>query len=138
MIRKANNADIEIINEIGKEVFANFIKTYDVASYVNDERYTVLVYEDEEHQIDGFLINYNNIDYNELEMIIVRKQVQRKGIATKLITSLEETKKDILLEVATKNEKAVNLYRKLGFDIIRQRSNYYLNDDAYIMKKVIK
>ena len=43
----------------------------------------------------------------------------------------EET---IMLEVSTDNRPAINLYKKVGFQIINVRKNYYENKDAYVMK----
>ena len=42
----------------------------------------------------------------------------------------------ILLEVAENNIKAINLYKKYGFEIISRRKKYYKEFDALIMKKV--
>jgi len=84
---------------------------------------------------------YKNIDYFELEAIVVNINFRKKGIASRLINFFEEkyTKKgdSILLEVAVNNEAAVSLYKKIGFEIINIRKKYYDKIDAYVMKKVI-
>lgn len=64
----------------------------------------------------------------------------KKGYASKLLSKLIENMKNQLLylEVNTKNEKAINLYKKFGLEIIRTRENYYGNgQDAYIMQREI-
>ena len=42
----------------------------------------------------------------------------------------------IILEVASNNEPAINLYKKCGFKIINIRKKYYKNIDALVMEKV--
>ena len=87
------------------------------------------------------MIVYKNIDYYELETIVVNPQYRNKKIATKLLEYFINycTKKEdiILLEVAVNNDNAIRLYEKFNFEIINNRRKYYGNVDAYVMKKVI-
>ena len=48
--------------------------------------------------------------------------------------------KKAFLEVRCSSVSAVNLYLKLGFDIVEKRKNYYLNpkEDALVMVKTLK
>lgn len=81
----------------------------------------------------------NLYDMN-LQKIAVLEDYRNCGVATKLFNfSLQ--KKDILdkdkyfLEVNVNNAPAINLYKKLGFEIISTRKNYYKNGDAcYVMQ----
>ena len=41
----------------------------------------------------------------------------------------------IILEVNTENEAAINLYKKFNFRIIHTRKKYYQTGDAYIMER---
>ena len=140
MIRKAEYKDITILNRLGLQLNENFCSTYNLDSYLSNDNYFILVYED--ISIYGFLIVYKNIDYYELEFIVVDYLHRKKGIASMLInhfidnyTNLNDV---ILLEVATRNASAVALYNKFNFEVISIRKAYYKNDDAYVMKKVIK
>lgn len=139
MIRKATEKDIVEIIKLGSILNTNFSKTYDISQYLKDEKYIILLNEDD--VINGFIIVYKNIDYFELEAIVVNINFRKKGIASRLINFFEEkyTKKgdSILLEVAVNNEAAVSLYKKIGFEIINIRKKYYDQIDAYVMKKVI-
>jgi len=139
MIRKASEKDIVEIIKLGSILNTNFSKTYDISQYLKDEKYIILLHEDD--VINGFIIVYKNIDYFELEAIVVNINFRKKGIASRLINFFEEkyTKKgdSILLEVAVNNEAAVSLYKKIGFEIINIRKKYYDKIDAYVMKKVI-
>lgn len=139
MIRKATEKDIVEIIKLGSILNTNFSKTYDISQYLKDEKYIILLNEDD--GINAFIIVFKNIDYFELEAIVVNIDFRKKGIASRLINFFEEkyTKKgdSILLEVAVNNEAAVSLYKKIGFEIINIRKKYYDQIDAYVMKKVI-
>lgn len=140
MIRVANKKDIIDIYNIGNQYKNNFQKTFNIENYLMNNNYIILVNVLE--KVNAFIIVYKNIDFFELEMIIVDKEFREKGIASKLIEHFfsNYTKKDqiILLEVATDNLKAIRLYEKYGFEIINTRKKYYEGKiDAYVMKKVI-
>jgi len=139
MIRIANINDIDYINKLGKVFNSNFKNTYNIVEYLKNPNYIILVNEDE--CINAFIIVYKNIDYYELEAIIVDNNSRNKGIASNLINYLINCylKKcdSILLEVAVNNDAAINLYKKFSFKIIHIRKHYYNGIDAYVMKKVI-
>lgn len=136
MIRVAVLDDIKYINDLGMIYYPNFTNIYNLVDYINNPNYIVLVSIFE--NINGFLIAYKNIDYIELLFIIVDNNNRRSGIGTSLLNRLIEiTNKDILLEVDNQNIKAINLYKKLNFQVINIRKKYYSNgNDAFIMKLV--
>ncbi len=138
MIRKATKNDIKSINKLGILVNSNFINTYNIEDYFNNPSYIILVNEDE--LINGLLIIYNNIDYYELEIIVVSKEDRKKGIASKMLNYFLDNydNKDFLLEVDVNNKDAINLYIKFGFCVINTRKKYYNGNDAYVMKRVVK
>ena len=139
MIRTAKEKDIIELNKLGILLNDNFTKTYNLDNYINDENYIILL--NEEQIINAMMIVYKNIDYYELETIVVNPQYRNKKIATKLLEYFINycTKKEdiILLEVAVNNDNAIRLYEKFNFEIINNRRKYYGNVDAYVMKKVI-
>jgi ribosomal-protein-alanine N-acetyltransferase len=69
---------------------------------------------------------------------------QHKGIGSALIK--EATKnmrlyraRECYLEVRVSNVPAVNMYKKLGFQVIRTKRGYYADgEDAYVMAKKLK
>ena len=71
--------------------------------------------------------------------IAVLSEYRRCGIATELINQamrrmLEYGATECYLEVRKTNDAAVNLYKKLGFEILRKISGYYYDgEDAYVM-----
>src|SRR5690554_644477 len=57
-----------------------------------------------------------------LEDLFVRPEFQNRGIGTKAIELIEEIVKEysisLYIEAAARNEKAIKLYRKLGYDCL--------------------
>lgn len=139
MIFKATKEDLKDINALGKLLYNNFEQIYLIEKYLLENNYIIIV--DKEEELNGFMLVYKNIDYYELELIIVSENSRKQGIGTKLINHFVDNflKKDdiILLEVSCENEVAINLYKKFNFEIINIRKKYYNNVDAYVMKKVV-
>jgi len=73
--------------------------------------------------------------------VAVLPQYRRKGIGEALITEAMEgmrlyNAKQCFLEVRTTNTPAIDLYKKLGFQITRTIHGYYADgEDAYMMSK---
>lgn len=82
-------------------------------------------------------------DMADLDRVIVHPQARRHGVGAKLVLAgLEWAQASgadrMLLEVRTDNEAAVSLYRRLGFDEISQRRDYYgPGHDAWVMLRPI-
>lgn len=79
-----------------------------------------------------------------LFIFAVKKEYQRKGLGTKLLSfcinkAKENGLKSISLHVQVQNEPAINLYKKCGFTISKTTKKYYSkedypsNQDAYLM-----
>ena len=98
------------------------------------------------YEIDNKIVAF--IDYSiiydkvELNYIIVIPSYRNQGIASKLMEFLvEETKKNkcinITLEVKVNNESAIGLYEKHSFYKLTIRKNYYNNEDAVMMIRMM-
>lgn len=89
--------------------------------------------------IVGFAGITYNFDYVEIMNIAIRKDMRRKGIATKLMKKLlllanEYNVSKVALEVDSNNISARALYNKLGFKEVGIRKKYYHgNSDAILM-----
>lgn len=140
MILLAKEKDIEEINLLGKLIIDNFDITYNIKNYLKNDNYIILINNDE--TINGLLIIYKNVDYYEIEIIVVKEKYRNKKIATNMlnyfIKNYCKKNDEILLEVSEKNYNAIKFYEKFNFRTINIRKNYYNNSDAYIMKKVIE
>ena len=73
----------------------------------------------------------------ELEIIdvFVLPEFQGNGYGDKLLKFILDNYNDrnYFLEVNVNNEKAINLYKKNGFNILTIRKHYYKDEDAYVM-----
>ena len=138
MIRKANVYDIPRILELGKLLNNNFEQVNDLNDMLNDNISMIYVYEKDD-QIIGFITATHLYDTCDILSLVVDPNHRRCHIASNLLNYLisecGETLKLVTLEVATKNEAAINLYEKFGFSIVNIRKKYYPNDDAYLMAR---
>jgi len=66
-----------------------------------------------------------------------RREGIAKAIITKMMEAMREYKaKQCYLEVRVTNDPAVNLYKKLGFEVSRTVHGYYADgEDAHVMTK---
>lgn len=141
MIRYAQLKDINRINELGETLHNNFAKLFKVKEMLEDELAKVLVYTINDYVV-GFIIAtclYENVD---ILSIVVDKNYRKKKIATNLIdflfTEINETVELITLEVSVDNVKAINLYKKFGFEVVNIRKKYYNGTDAYLMSREVR
>ena len=78
----------------------------------------------------GDLFHIEKSSEYEILLLYVCKNIRNKGIGSKLLKKIEETKKNnflikIYLEVSNKNVKAISFYKKMNFKKIYTRKNYY-------------
>ena len=85
------------------------------------------------------------LDEIHLLKIAVAPRWRRRGIATWLLDycfgfAQRRNARKVYLEVRRSNGSAINLYSKIGFQIIDTRPKYYTdtNEDALIMMKSLK
>jgi len=77
----------------------------------------------------------------DIMTIAVAPEFRRKGIAKELISRLESWAKArgaiaMMLEVDVTNIEAIDLYKKLGYETLNVRKNYYgYGKDAQIMRR---
>ena len=109
--------DEELINNLDNNPYGNYI------AYIDD---TLIGY-----------IYYSKIyDRLEINNILVAESRRREGIASKLFDYLlEKENLPITLEVDETNNKAINLYKKIGFKEVSIRKNYYGKHDGILMEK---
>lgn len=99
-------------------------------------------------RIAGTLIGYAGIArlgftgltrvfFYEVRNIGVDPAYQGRGIGRRLFDELLKFAEGgvVFLEVRADNEKAIALYRSMGFDQIGRRSGYYKGADAYTMRR---
>ncbi|MDO4500734.1 MAG: ribosomal protein S18-alanine N-acetyltransferase [Erysipelotrichaceae bacterium] len=99
--------------------------------------YYVLKNENEIIGYAGLSVSFEDADVLNIG---IKKEYQGRGLGEKLFTHLiEEAKKAnclyMHLEVRESNTVAHNLYKKMGFEDIRIRKNYYAGENGIDMMK---
>ena len=96
----------------------------------------------EEDMVAGYVGSQTVMDETDMMNVAVHPDYRKQGIAKALIVGLvEELRKKgshcLTLEVRASNENAISLYRKLDFQQIGLRKNYYHNpkEHARILRK---
>jgi len=141
LLRRMTPADVEPVAEIER----SSVSPWDSAQIANELRYPAsltLVAEAEDGSVCGWCCGRYAGDEAELLKIAVRPEMKRVGIGDKLLERFEQLVAEngvtqVFLEVRSRNEPALRLYRKHGFSRIGRRCGYYSNppDDALILKK---
>lgn len=84
----------------------------------------------------GFVLGCLSVDEAELYRIAVLPEYRRKGYSDRLMkmfaAKCTQSVGKIFLEVRSKNQPAVSLYKKHGYERIAVRKGYYNDDDAEI------
>lgn len=144
MIRKMNLEDADRVYQIENESFfepwskKRLLKEFEENSFLKH-----FVYEKDEKVIGFYIISCIS-DLVEIFTIAIDKDYRGQGIGSELLEHLIQVAKDngakeIWLEASTRNEAAVNLYQKYGFNIQSTRKNYYqkTGEDAYNMIRTL-
>ncbi|MEN9946955.1 MAG: ribosomal-protein-alanine N-acetyltransferase [Pseudomonadota bacterium] len=108
---------------------------------LNNKHYVILGLYYENRLIGGCVYS-KIIDEAEILQLCISANYQRRGYANFLLTQLSQQLRQslieqVFLEVMVNNQAAINLYHKLGFNIISCRKNYYkikgATYDAWLM-----
>ena len=139
MIRFIKEQDFESVYTLGEYLHSNYRNIYPLDKMLKEPYFHVIVYE-ENNSIIGFL---SYIDLNvtmDILDVVVHKDYRRQKVATNLIDYAITSATagcSMFIEVDTKNQSAIKLYQKFGFEIIGTRDHYYGENDAYVMERVI-
>ena len=139
----ATNKDISEISSLCIEVWGDEGK-YSEEFYSNILLYELsYIYKEKNKIIAACLIEYDEEkDITIISIFCVKKEYRRKGIGTSLLNfcinnCIKNGYPKFNLQVAVTNEEAINLYKKLGFEITEKLVNYYNvkppDNDAYLM-----
>lgn len=140
MIRRATAADLSTLVKIQDNNGYNAWSEKSLKETLSKGYCVVL-----EHQnsLIGFALFSSVFDEAELLNIVLLENYQGKGMAAALLMqALSDLKDDdvrsCFLEVGINNQKAIQLYEKLGFKPTGKRENYYKTDngtqDALLMQ----
>lgn len=118
-------SDFEEIKNILETEFDEFWKPSILESELKSENSKYIVAKSE-NMILGFAGIIITPDDTEITNIVIKKTERKKGIGSLLLDKLIEMSKEIgtssiSLEVNEINEPAINLYKKAGFEVVRQK-----------------
>lgn len=140
-ILKMNKSHVEAIAELEKICFQDPWSVNSIAAELSNRLSTWLVAV-ENGAVCGYVGSQSVLDSADMMNIAVHPEYRNRGIACALVSELIALLKNqnvisLMLEVRVSNESAINLYKKLGFEIVGKRPRYYHNprEDAYIMRK---
>ncbi len=143
VVRKMTYPDLEEAYQIEKDSFSS-PWTFELMKNEMDHVFASYYVAETGGEILGFGGIYIVLDEATIVNLAVKREVRRSGIAKKLMNILIDectTKnvKHIFLEVREKNEAAILLYDRFGFEVIEKRKNYYNDpvDHALIMRKLL-
>ena len=96
----------------------------------------------ENDRLAAFALGRVVADEGELYQIGTLTEFRGRGIAEKLLGALLDKMREkgaavCYLEVRSRNAAAIALYEKIGFERVSVRKNYYPDDDAVIMRRIL-
>ncbi len=143
--------DVEEVARIENETFTEPWSKNAIVDTLNEEKMnrTIVakkIYKNFDEEIEnskvlGYIIFSVSEYETSLFSIAVKEEYRGCGIGEKLIFEMIKIAKNnhsplIFLEVRKSNEKAISLYKKVGFSIIGERKHFYRKplEDAYMMR----
>ncbi|MCK9336830.1 MAG: GNAT family N-acetyltransferase [Arcobacteraceae bacterium] len=131
MIRLATKKDIPNLLEIEYSVFSEFDFRLSKENFIyhQNKNHIYLVYE--EDLICGYILFLEYKNSLRIYSIAIKDKYSKKGYGTMLVEFLinlaKQKTKNLILEVKDDNQKAINLYNKLGFIAKKTLYQYYLD-----------
>ncbi|MBI4483571.1 MAG: GNAT family N-acetyltransferase, partial [Acidobacteria bacterium] len=98
----------------------------------------------EEEKVVGFIVVRKERDAGHVITIDVEPAYQDRGVGTQLMEAGEEwlraeSVREIYLETAEDNHKAIAFFRRWGYETVRRISGYYADGkDAFLMRKELE
>lgn len=143
-IRPMVNKDILAVVDIDKKSYSHPWGVNEFFREVNYNRFSRYYVVELDNNIIGYIGSWFLSDIIHITTLAVHPDYRRKGIGEKLMNYIldigeKEEYKTCVLEVRVSNEKAINLYKKLGFKVDKIKKEYYPDnkEDAYYMVKEI-
>ncbi|MBT8490533.1 MAG: GNAT family N-acetyltransferase [Deltaproteobacteria bacterium] len=130
--RKFKAEDINQILEIEKQAFPKTVfSKATLLEYADSLPDTFIVV-----QIGKNIVGYIIFDLTgHIHSTVVKKSYRRKGFGKLLfVNALRSVKKNLWLEVRSRNLEAIEFYKRLGMKIVGEIPNYYVDDHALIMR----
>jgi len=135
-IRLAKDEDLDSIKKIEQEAFSDPWSDEAFANLTNSWSFVLI----KDEEVIGYIFYYGVKEEKSIINFAVRSDFQGMGLGEFLLTETMQIMhndgvKLLFLEVRVSNFKARNLYKKVGFQEIGIRKNYYRipEEDAVVM-----
>ena len=139
LIREMTFTDIVQAVEIENQCFSMPWSEKSFMDSITREDTLFLVCE-EGTTIMGYIGMYISFEEGSITNVAVSSKYRQKGYGEALVSAVKEKAREkkaekIFLEVRVSNTPAISLYKKMGFDNLGVRKNFYEHpkEDAYIM-----
>ncbi len=129
-IFKPQLTDVQTLVELENSTFlSDKISKKQFVYNINEQKYFFIT--KTQNSLAGYILCFEYKKTIRVYSLAVSKNYQGQGIGKKLLEYiLNNSDKNISLEVNTNNLIAISLYQKLGFVINKKINNYYENGDA--------
>jgi ribosomal-protein-alanine N-acetyltransferase len=134
IVKEAEEEDIASLLPIAKRL-PGFKGDSELPFYLDTMGFELYVLEDEKKDIGFACVRIEEETEAEIDDIAISKDEEGKGKADFLLKEVlkelkEEGVQTVFLEVRSKNQRAISLYERNGFNCYRKRLRYYPDDDA--------
>jgi ribosomal-protein-alanine N-acetyltransferase len=153
-LRQFNPADLESVMNINRVCLPENYAPYFFIDTFNSLPQTFVVAESQNRVVIGYImcrLEHGFSDFRKLRFakkghvisVAVIPDFRNAGVGHSLVTQaisalLSMHADECYLEVRTTNTPAINLYKKMGFEIVRTIPRYYYDgSDAYVMTKAL-
>ena len=142
-LRPYKSSDYAFVYQTENQVFHSMTPS-EFSSYYLDNSLIHIEMIMNDDAVIGYIVIWLDIDKSQIYSMYIKDKYRRKYYAYQACSLLE---KDLIkrgvktwtLEVRQSNLSAINLYKKLGFEIVTSRDDYYQDhEDAWLMLKDIK
>lgn len=132
---------IKLLDEDLHERYGELQKQYDkhnTVDFIND---VVVIYKDNVPVACGAFKEYDSCSV-EMKRIFVMKEHRQQGLAKMLMNKLEKIAasknyKYAVLETGVKQQEAIGLYKKYGYEVIENYGVYAGDDNSVCMRKTL-
>jgi ribosomal-protein-alanine N-acetyltransferase len=140
IIRKAQFTDIDSVLRIEQESINSW--SYDQFVQELNNNFAIFLVAENDNTIIAYAVAWKVADEIQINSISVTKSFRKQGIGSKLLSAVIINDSDkpythAILDVRSKNIDAINFYTDNGFIKTGIRKNYYKDDDAVLMEKIL-